>query len=56
MKNIQFFAVIRKIPIAELKILLGFLESFRNINLRNNQGQKAITRSIDIDTSYAWSN
>jgi hypothetical protein len=56
MKNIQFFAVISRTPTAELRILPGPLESFRNTNLRNNQEQKVITRSIDIDTSYAWSN
>jgi hypothetical protein len=56
MKNMQFFAVIGRTPTAELRVLPGPLESLRNTDLRNDQGQKAITRSIDIDTSYAWSN
>jgi hypothetical protein len=52
-KELKLLAVVGRTPTAELRTNQEF---FRDVDLEKDQGQIAITESIDVDISYCWAN
>ena len=53
-KELKLLVVIGRTPTAELRLL--FQSGFRGLDLEKDQGQIAITESVDVDISYGWAN